>query len=543
MGPWVESLKPEQVYLMNLPFIWLAPPLVGAFIGYLTNYVAIRMLFRPLKPWRVFSIRVPMTPGVIPAKRHDLALNIGRMVGDHLLTSQDVGKALVRGSFQDELRNLISARVEHFLQRDLGPLPSLIPEQFRSFFTAWIQISRERALNHFHKHLDSPEFADGLDKALDERFSELLCQNLNELIPAEILARFIEFMEDTAGNLLTSPEVESWLTTYVEQRLDEFLEAGRAPADLIPGDLSKHLLNRLEQETPALLHKLAATIQEPSIQDKIANALCQAVAGFTASLGPMGAMLGNFIKPETIQAKIQDYLRTNGGELSAWLLDEKVQVRVSAVLREKADALLNTPLAELLKDVDQHKIAGGRTAIASQVMSFLRDPSTTKAISNLLQNTVKAQQDRDLHELLTIMLGTNGPQKTKQWVTVEIVRMIRSRNFKRMLDQLLTDLIEEKLLTSPIGRLESLLPEKVKEGINDFLLEQTSSILIKEVPALVDSLNIKEIVTRKVDSLDLLKLEELLLSIMQEQFKYINLFGGLLGFIIGLVNVFFLLAL
>ncbi len=528
---------------MNSPFTWLAPPLIGAFIGYLTNYVAIRMLFRPLKPWRLFSIRIPMTPGVIPAKRHDLAQNIGRMVGDHLLTSKDVGKALGKESFQAELRNLISNRIGLFLQKDLGPLPSLVPEQFRSYFTAWIKISRERALNHLHNHIDSQEFNEELSKALEEKFSDLLDRNLNELVPAEMLSRFIEFMEDTVGNLLTSPEVENWLTVYIDQRLNEFLAAGRPPADLIPSDLSNQLLNRLEQETPALLHKLGATLQEPAIQEKITTALCRAVDGFTASLGPMAALLGNFIKPETIQAKIKDYLSNNGSELAEWLLDEKVQVRVSAVLREKVDALLHTPLTELLKDVDQDKIASGRSAVAGQLMSFLRDPATGKAITNLLQNTFKAQQDRDLNELLTILFGINGPQEAKNWATVEIIGMIRSRNFKRLLDRLLTDMIERKVLTSPIGRLESFLPEKVKEAINDFLLEQTSSLLVKEVPDLIDSLNIKEIVTRKVDSLDLLKLEELLLSIMQEQFKYINLFGGLLGFIIGLFNLFFLLGL
>jgi len=44
-------------------------------------------------------------------------------------------------------------------------------------------------------------------------------------------------------------------------------------------------------------------------------------------------------------------------------------------------------------------------------------------------------------------------------------------------------------------------------------------------------------VTEKVDSLDLLRLERLLLSIMEEQFKYINLFGAFLGFLIGLINL------
>ncbi|MFH7325014.1 DUF445 domain-containing protein [Desulfurivibrio sp. C05AmB] len=49
---------------------YLSLPLIGALIGYLTNHIAIRMLFRPLKPWRIAGVRIPLTPGVIPAARH-----------------------------------------------------------------------------------------------------------------------------------------------------------------------------------------------------------------------------------------------------------------------------------------------------------------------------------------------------------------------------------------------------------------------------------------------------------------------------------------
>jgi uncharacterized membrane protein YheB (UPF0754 family) len=62
-------------------------------------------------------------------------------------------------------------------------------------------------------------------------------------------------------------------------------------------------------------------------------------------------------------------------------------------------------------------------------------------------------------------------------------------------------------------------------------------MLCAEVPGLVASLNLKQIVQEKVDSLDLMRLERLLLSIMEEQFKYINLFGAILGFLIGGLNV------
>jgi uncharacterized membrane protein YheB (UPF0754 family) len=74
-------------------------------------------------------------------------------------------------------------------------------------------------------------------------------------------------------------------------------------------------------------------------------------------------------------------------------------------------------------------------------------------------------------------------------------------------------------------------------SIGEYARGQISDLLIREVPGLVDLLNIKELVTRKVDGLDLMRLEGLLMSIMEEQFKYINLFGALLGFIIGLLNL------
>ncbi|OQY17136.1 MAG: hypothetical protein B6I36_09400 [Desulfobacteraceae bacterium 4572_35.1] len=67
------------------PFI--LPPLLGAIIGYVTNYIAIRMLFRPLRPWHIFGLRLPLTPGIIPSQRHKLATKMGEMVGSHLLTT------------------------------------------------------------------------------------------------------------------------------------------------------------------------------------------------------------------------------------------------------------------------------------------------------------------------------------------------------------------------------------------------------------------------------------------------------------------------
>lgn len=49
-------------------WIYVVPPLAGLVIGYFTNDIAIKMLFRPYRPYRVFGWRIPFTPRFDPAE-------------------------------------------------------------------------------------------------------------------------------------------------------------------------------------------------------------------------------------------------------------------------------------------------------------------------------------------------------------------------------------------------------------------------------------------------------------------------------------------
>lgn len=89
---------------------YIAGPLVGAIIGYFTNYIAVKMLFHPHKEVKLFGWTLPFTPGVIPKNKPRLAHAIAHAVADVLLTKQDIaglitdsaidsaGTALVTGS-------------------------------------------------------------------------------------------------------------------------------------------------------------------------------------------------------------------------------------------------------------------------------------------------------------------------------------------------------------------------------------------------------------------------------------------------------------
>lgn len=75
---------------MNIQF--LIGPVIGLIIGYVTNNIAIKMLFRPLKPVYIGKRRVPFTPGLIPKEKERIAKTIGGVVSTELLDNDTINK-------------------------------------------------------------------------------------------------------------------------------------------------------------------------------------------------------------------------------------------------------------------------------------------------------------------------------------------------------------------------------------------------------------------------------------------------------------------
>jgi uncharacterized membrane protein YheB (UPF0754 family) len=522
------------------PITYLAPPLVGAFIGWITNYIAIRMLFRPLRPWRVFGIRLPMTPGVIPGKRHEFAVNIGRMVGSQLLTSDDISKALSEAAFKQELETMIRKRVEEILNRDLGPLPTIIPKRFRSSFEAGIHVLRWRALKLIHSHIDSPEFSAGLGATISSHIETFLARPLESWLPGQHREHLFAFLSTTLEEVMRSPKAEVWLRDYLHARIVTMIEEGNSLNDLLPKELIDIILGLLAKETPGLLSKAAQFVGEPLMRGKMVTTISGAIASFISGLGPMAALASSFLSPEIIEVKVNAILDDKGADIAAWLTDDLTQAKASAVLTEKARAFLCRPLKEMLAGLPPEQLDSIEDGIMCQLLVLLQSPETSASLTALLRDALDTQAGRPSRAILADLFGGEGLGKARRWTAMEIIGIIRSAKTKRILDDIIGSLVDNNLLAKPIGALAKLLPKDVQTGFCEYLLQQSHSLLLEEVPRLVDFVNIQRIVTSKVDSLDLLRLEGLLLGIMEEQFKYINLFGGLLGFIIGLFNLLFL---
>lgn len=92
---------------------YIIAPLVGGVIGYVTNALAIKMLFRPHTPKYLFGKKLPFTPGIIPKEKGRIAKAIGGAISENLMSREVLEKNLL----SDEMTLRIRTSIEDFFNQ------------------------------------------------------------------------------------------------------------------------------------------------------------------------------------------------------------------------------------------------------------------------------------------------------------------------------------------------------------------------------------------------------------------------------------------
>ena len=86
---------------------YIIAPLLGGVIGYITNDIAIRMLFRPHTAKYVFGIHIPFTPGIIPKEKGRIAEAIGGVISENLMNKEVLEKYLLSEDMIGKVRSAV----------------------------------------------------------------------------------------------------------------------------------------------------------------------------------------------------------------------------------------------------------------------------------------------------------------------------------------------------------------------------------------------------------------------------------------------------
>lgn len=111
---------------------YIAGPLIGSLIGYCTNFIAVKMLFFPKKEIRIKGHRVPFTPGAIPKGKPRLAKAIGNIVGNTLLTREDIEAKLLSEEVAGKLADSIVDNMDSNIKLSIINLLSVSEDSYEN---------------------------------------------------------------------------------------------------------------------------------------------------------------------------------------------------------------------------------------------------------------------------------------------------------------------------------------------------------------------------------------------------------------------------
>lgn len=228
---------------------YILPPLVGAVIGYFTNFIAVKMLFFPHEEKRIFGHRVPFTPGAIPKGKARLAKAAGKIVKNDLFTMEDISGKLLT----EEVEMPLIEKVMSVLDEDIrvtGAILTGSEEKYNKLEDSFIKLLEVKITDAVHR-MDIPAVV------RDEG------------------ARMIREQAAKSGilNMLVTDNMIDMVMRSVSEKMEEFIDA-KAPGMI--NEITESRIHDLGNRTP--LHVLEQAGYDPDfVRAKIIAAYRESV--------------------------------------------------------------------------------------------------------------------------------------------------------------------------------------------------------------------------------------------------------------------------
>ncbi|WP_338678445.1 DUF445 domain-containing protein [Listeria ivanovii] len=318
---------------MSVLFTIILMAVIGGFIGAMTNYIAIRMLFRPYNAIYLFKKRLPFTPGLIPKRRDELAEHIGKVVVSHLLTEDAIRARLLESTLQKEVTETINHMFHEKMMLETTPNELLEIFGYKNAEVRsvdWLKNKLEKELNHF------------LDKNQSKRVSDLIPPTLEAELQAKlphVTERITNKMADFIASEDGKTQIKQMLQNFFAEHgkmgsmarmfinTDTFSEKIQQEGlKLLSQDDTKNLLNGLlttewQNFEAKELQELLPGESQPQLTKQLTAEILQAIPYEKLFNQPVQLMLRNYeaiiiekIIPYTVE-RLLDFVAKHSSEM------------------------------------------------------------------------------------------------------------------------------------------------------------------------------------------------------------------------------------
>lgn len=174
---------------------------VGAVIGWLTNVLAIKMLFRPIIPFKIPLLNITIQ-GLIPMRRHDISKSIGEVVEKELISINEIFDKLVTEENKQEAIVIIKEKLLKVIDYKI---PAIIPFSIKSKIIDYFeeQINKD-AMSILDSSIDGIISKSvhniNIGEMVEQKINELELLNMEKLI-LNLTSRELKYIELLGGLL------------------------------------------------------------------------------------------------------------------------------------------------------------------------------------------------------------------------------------------------------------------------------------------------------------------------------------------------------
>jgi uncharacterized membrane protein YheB (UPF0754 family) len=518
-----------------IAFAWV---LIATVHGYGAAWLAIRMLFRPYHPVKLFGITI-WPQGMIPRHRERLAQTIGNAVGNELVSQETVLNALFEADFfRRKVESFIAAYTGDLLGTTYPSLIEALPAAARAPVLDAISALQYRLADYIANILKGEETATAVTDFISGRVDELLAQRLNDAVSAETFDKLLGFVEERFRGLVTEAQFEIQIRDFVGARLDEVAHSRATLAEVFTPQTVALIKERVDQEVPPIVRHLADIATSQGTRSQLGGLIKREVDDYYAQLSFFKKI---FISRERIHTEVDDMVnKTLPRRVEEFLHGEAFEQQAEAFLNTTIDNVLARPINELVGQLAPDKLEMVKDQVTGRILMLARSPELQTTVSAYVTDAFARLRPHSLRALLQ-HISPDSASRLKNFLTKSLLGVISREETARTINAILHAQIE-RLLAAPIGRLSDHISDASIERATSALTERITTAARERLPAAIAEFDVGGIVRRKVSDYPLQKLEELVLSVAQQHLKTIEMFGAIIGLLIGLLQAAYILA-
>lgn len=476
------------------------PVIVGAIIGYVTNWLAIKMLFRPHEEKRILGLRIPFTPGLIPKERNRIAKSVGITIGEYLLSPDVVINSLTNNRIESHIKEWVESNMNR-LKKEKRSIKDFMTIIIKDNYSQVLKAVKEKITGYICKEARKDTFKQKIMSLLDSSFLNESIENIYSLV--------IQKVELFLSELPYSSEVQELIKDAIEVKLNELKQDERKLNEIIPEDSIDAFKNFIHENDQHIVNILKDMLDDPQIEKRIKESIYNLVSS------NMNRLIAMFVSPEMISDKfygiIKDYI--NNPKSNEKIIDIIITA-IDKILENRAE----TVFSEVSSIVGEEQISG----ISHSILSYVSTEKNRRSILDMIGRKIESQKLEIRNTILNLLYG-------------KIEEILDSQMLYNSIYAIVDEFID-KTINIPVSLIVANVDEGATSRISCFFIDMFKYFIKHKLPRIVELFNISKVVEDEINSYDVAFAEKLIVEIAERELKAITWLGALLGGIMGMLS-------